>query len=112
MKMKKRHKYTRDMPRKLYSYFVTYQDTKTAPSFSKFAILCGITLDELRSYRKHEEFDRAYRECNEIRRDYLTDRALTKIFDASFVKFLLGDGMDADIEEGEGKVDLTLEVIR
>jgi heme oxygenase len=109
--MKRKSKYTKELARRLYTYFVTYQDTKSSPSFIKFAISIGITLEELESYRKHKEFDRAYRECNEIRRDYLTDRALAKCFDASFVKFLLcEDGREEDTDDG--RINMTLEVIR
>ena len=75
----------------MYRYFLEYGDDG-APSFPKFAQSIGATVEELSSYRSHKTFDKAYRECSEIRRDYLVDRALTRRFDPSFVKFLLSDG--------------------
>ena len=102
------------MPRKLYSYFHSYSEATSAPSFTKFARSIGITLDELKSFRIHKNFERAYRECNEIRRDYLIDMALTKRFDSSLVKFLLsaefGMGED-DVTDEDKNVSVTLEVL-
>ena len=80
----------------MYRFFTDYSDAAGAPSFEKFAISKGITLEELNSYRKKRDFDRVYRECCEIRRDYLIDRALTKRFDPSFVKFLLTECQSND----------------
>ena len=92
----------------MYKYFKEYSDAAGAPSFEKFAILYGTTLDELNSYRNKKEFDRAYRECCEIRRDYLIDRALTKRFDPSFVKYLLSE---CDEDDADDTLALKLEVI-
>ena len=72
----------------MYLYFVGYQESIGAPSFSKFARSIGITLEELKSFRRRREFDAAWRECSEIRRDYLIDMALSKRADASFTKFI------------------------
>ena len=83
-----RIKYDKNLPRKMYTYFATYSGGE-APSFAKFARSIGVTLSELNSMREHRRFDEAYRECSEIRRDYLIDTALTKRHDPSFVKFLL-----------------------
>jgi hypothetical protein len=112
--MKKNHsKYTKDLPRKLYTFFLNYDDIG-APSFSKFARSIGVTLRDLDGYRRHSEFDRAYQECSEIRRDYLIDNGLVKRFDSSFTKFLLtseygmGDDKDADVDK---ELTVTLEVI-
>ena len=97
----------------LYSFFTGYKDVG-APSFSKFARSIGVTLAELEGYRQIEKFNEAYAECSEIRRDYLIDNALTKRFDASTVKFILG----AEFEMGEKKeeigeknLDVTLRVV-
>ena len=88
--MKRRKtKYQKEYAELLYTYFVTYQETTGAPSFSKFARSIGVTVEELSAFRRHREFDEAYRECNEIRRDYLIDNALCKRFDGSVTKFLL-----------------------
>ena len=106
-------KYDRELPRKMYSYFTGFQDTG-APSFDKFARLIGLTLEELLAYRRNKEFDRAFRECSEIRRDYLIDTALTKRNDPSFVKFLLtvefGMG-ETDGKGGDTTLDIRLEVV-
>ena len=112
--VRRKIKYTKDMPRKLYTFFITYSDSARAPSFMKFAKSIGITLDELERFREHSEFERAYRECNEIRRDYLIDGALTKRYDSSLVKFLLSAefGMgDKDKEKEDTGLAVTLEVL-
>ena len=95
----KRCKYTTQLPREMYKFFLEYEDDG-APSFPKFARRIGVTVEELGAFRSHKKFDRAYRECNEIRRDYLIDRALTKRFDPSFVKFLLSEGEDDAVDDG------------
>ena len=112
--MKKNHlRYTNDLPRRIYTFFLNY-DGPGVPSYSKFARSIGATLPDVESFRRHKEFDRAYRECSEIRRDYLIDNGLVKRFDSSFVKFLLtseygmGESHGTD-EDKEMKV--TLEVI-
>jgi len=110
---KKRKKYTPDMPHRLYTFFITYSDFG-APSFDKFARAVGATLDDVERWRKHGEFERAYRECSEIRRDYLIDNALAKRYDASTVKFLLTTEyrMGEDDAEGDGnRLDVRVEVI-
>lgn len=104
---KRKKRYDKDMPRKMYSYFAGYDDPKGLPSFSKFARLSGITLEELTSYRKNKEFERAFRECIEIRRDYLIDLAITKRGDSSFAKFLLSEADDGE----DGTLDFRLTVI-
>ena len=106
-------KYTSDLPRRLYTFFISYSDVG-APSFAKFARAVGVTLQDIESFRKHAEFERADQECSEIRRDYLIDNGLVKRFDSSFTKFLLtseygmGDDKDADVDK---ELTVTLEVI-
>ena len=109
---KRKRKYGSELPRQMYAFFSGYDDVG-APSFGKFARSIGITHEELSDFRKHAEFDRAWRECSEIRRDYLIDRALTKRHDASFVKFLLVAefGMGEENEPTDSSVNLTLEVV-
>ena len=80
-------KYTKDLPKRMYIYFAGYDEPLGLPSFGKFARSIGATLEELSSYRRVEKFDRAWRECSEIRRDYLIDMALTKRFDPSLQNF-------------------------
>ena len=86
--MKKR-KGAAELAGEMYRYFIGYDDQTGAPSFSKFARHVRMTLSELIAMKKWKIFSRAFDECSEIRRDYLTDRALTKRFDPSFVKYLL-----------------------
>ena len=111
--MKKEIKYSGDLPRQLYTFFITYSDSG-APSFEKFARSIGVTLEKIEHFRKHSEFERAYRECNEIRRDYLIDAALTRRYDPSFSKFLLACeyGMgEKDKEKEDGELNVTIEVL-
>lgn len=94
----------------MYLYFSGYDDSASAPSFDKFARQIGVSLAELSSFREHKKFDRAYLECSEIRRDYLIDRALTRRFDPSFIKFLLEFERDFENEADEPFV-VRLEVL-
>ena len=105
----KKRSYERDLPRRIYTFFASFDDERSAPSFQKFARAQGMTTEELLAFRKHKDFDRACRECSEIRRDYLIDRALTKRFDASFVKYLL-DGEQSKSTE-DSSLTVTLEVL-
>ena len=100
--------YREDLPKRMYLYFCSFCEAG-APSFSKFARSAGLTLSELESFRDRAEFERAYRECNEIRRDYLIDGALTRRLDPSFVKFLLDSEEDPD--GGDGSLTVRLEVV-
>ena len=108
--MKKDRKYKKDYPHRLYIFFATYSESVGAPSFDKFARSIGLTLEDVETFREHKEFNRAYLECIEIRRDYLIDNALSKRFDSSFVKFLLSDEMN-ERDNGENELELTLRVL-
>ena len=104
-------KYSEDLPRKMYLYFIGYSESVGAPSFQKFARSVGATVAELESFRKRRSFERAWRECLEIRRDYLIDSALSRRFDPSFTKFLLSEeGETSDKTEDSG-LSVLLEVI-
>lgn len=111
-KMKKRVRYKSDLPRLMYTYFIGYSEGG-APSFDKFARSVGLTLSELEEFKSHSEFLRAWRECSEIRRDYLIDTALAKRADASLVKFLLTAeyGMREPVAAEESTVSVTVEVV-
>ncbi len=87
--MKKQAKYDTTLPRKLYLFFRSYDESGSAPSFQKFAAANGLTLADLDRFRSHRAFNEAYRAASEIRRDYLIDHALSRRFDPSFVKYLL-----------------------
>ena len=97
------------MPRLLYTFFSGYND-KGAPSIAKFARSIGATVAEIEKFRSHRKFDRAYRECSEIRRDYLIDQALCKQFDASVVKFLLTNEFGMENEPPDGPFEVKIEV--
>lgn len=102
-------KYSPELAGRMYLFFLSYED-RGAPSFQKFAISIGATSEDVERFREHKNFDRAYRECSEIRRDYLIDRALDRRFDPSFVKFLLSSD-DSDTEaESSKEFTLRLEV--
>lgn len=107
--MKQRSPYRKDYPHRLYVFFSSYQDERSAPSFQKFARSIGVTVSDIECYRRHGEFERAYQECIEIKRDYLIDRALTKRFDSSFVKFLLSENEDGCDERDD--LNFTLKVV-
>ena len=112
--MKRKIKYTSDMPRLLYTFFISHTDGSDVPSFSKFAKSIGVTLSDIEAFRAKREFDRAYRECSEIRKDYLIDSALTRRYDPSFVKFLLSAEFkmgEKEEDKEDGSLRVTLEVI-
>ena len=112
--MKKNHsKYTNDLPRRLYTFFLSY-DGPGVPSFSKFARSIGATTSDVERYRRHGEFERAYQECSEIRRDYLIDNGLARRCDPSFTKFVLASEFrmgEDKISDDDRNIQLTLEVI-
>ena len=103
-----KQKYTSALADEMTAFFDSYDD-RGAPSFEKFARLKNIPLATLVEFRKHKKFDRAYRECSEIRRDYLIDRALDKRFDPTFVRHLLTE--EAEEDPAFTQTSLTLEVI-
>ena len=111
--MKKRAKYQKELPRKMYAFFIGYSGIG-APSFTKFGVSTGLTLADIERFRRFEEFERAYRECSEIRRDYLIDNALAKKNDASLTKFLLSAefGMgEEQPSEDNSSLSVTVEVV-
>ena len=104
-------KYRKDMPKRLYSFFVTYHETNAfggvLPSLSKFARHIGVTMADIERFRRHSAFDRAVCECERIRRDMLTDMALMRKVDPSFAKFLLSESSEGEAAE-ELKVTVTV----
>ena len=108
---KEKVKYTRQMPRAMYCYFRGFDEQSGIPGFRKFAESIGATLADIEKWREHKEFERAYLECSEIRRDYLIDNALTKRFDPSFVKYLLSLEY-GDQPDGENELSFKLEVVK
>ena len=108
-KRKGRQKYSPEYPAAMYRFFRAF-DGQGAPSFDKFALTIGATREDVERWRSKERFERAYRECSEIRRDYLIDNALTRRFDPSFVKFLIGYEFGEDTS-ADGDVSVRLEVV-
>lgn len=102
-------KYDDSLCGKMYRFFLSYED-RGLPSFTKFAISVGLRTEDIESFRKHKRFDAAYRECMEIRRDYLIDRALDKRFDGSFSKFLISCDSEEKADDDAGSVTLNLKV--
>ena len=104
-------KYKKDYPRRLYIFFLKCCDEGTPPSFSKFARMMGASLMELEKWRRNEKFDRAWRECSEIRRDYLIDSALARRYDPSFTKFILDNEFGKSDSEGEdNEIKISIDV--
>ncbi|MBQ7387062.1 MAG: hypothetical protein IJW03_02735 [Clostridia bacterium] len=87
-------KYTPALAGKMYAFFANYSDAQSAPSFEKFARSIGATKGRLEGFKKHAKFALAWEECEQILRDYLIDRALTKRFDPTFVKYMLTSDTD------------------
>lgn len=102
-------KHIQKLAEKMYHFFADYED-RGAPSFVKFARSIGLTTDFIKSLRSQRDFEIAYLECQQIRRDYLIDRALDKRFDPSFTKFLLTLEDEAESSE-DGNFTLHLEVV-
>lgn len=107
----KKAKYTPDLPRRMYTYFTSYTGLG-APSFQRFAAIAGLTYIDLTRFREKKEFERAYKECSEIRRDYLINMALEKKNDSSFTKFLLSCeyGMGEEAATEDNRLEVTVEV--
>lgn len=104
--------YDTGLPGRMYAYFTGYEEADGAPSFPKFARKVGVTPEDLEKFRTHKAFDKSYRACRDIRRDYLIDKALSKRFDASLVKFLLTTEFGMGEETPEDKtLAVTLEIL-
>ena len=109
MDKKPTEKHIQRLAEKMYHFFADYED-RGAPSFVKFARSIGLTTEFIKSLRSQRDFEIAYLECQQIRRDYLIDRALDKRFDPSFTKFLLTLEDEAESIE-DGNFTLHLEVV-
>ena len=95
----------------MYGYFIGYGEAVGAPSFTKFARSIGVTTEKLSSFRSHKEFDAAWRECSEIRKDYLIDMALSKRLDASFTKFIYDIEFSPETTAHDTEMSVTLNVL-
>lgn len=108
MKERETEKDTAHLTSRMLRFFASYEG-EGVPSFEKFARSVGTDAEMLRALREDEAFDRVYRECSEIRRDYLIDQALCRRYDPSFVKFLLSE--ESETKDAVGDLSLTLEVV-
>ena len=103
-------KYNKEYCKKMLDFF-TYGDGKALPSFPKFAFSIGAHTADLESWRQENaEFAAAYNECVARLCDMLTDGALVKRFDSSFVKFLLSSKYGFSESEDEARDDTPFEV--
>lgn len=97
---------TKEISQRMYCFFRDFRGDGI-PSFSKFARTEHLTYETLESLCDDPEFYRIWRECAEIRRDIIIDRAITRHGDGSFAKFLLGEEGQA----GSNRVEFTLTVV-
>ncbi len=97
--------YKKDYAKKMLDFFA-YGEGKGLPSFEKFAFSIGALRADLERWRKEDPiFSKCYDECVFRLCDMLTDGALIKRYDPSFVKFLLSSryGFSEDEEKDETK---------
>ena len=81
--------YNKEYAKRMLDFF-SYEDGKALPSFPKFAFSIGARSSDLEKWKQeNKDFAMAYDECVIRLCDMLTDGALVKRFDSSFVKFLL-----------------------
>ena len=95
-------------------YFKETIASGAIPTFSEAAERLGIgNLEILRACREDGAMRDAWRECRMLLSDHLTVGGLTKRYDASLVKLLLGE-LDERAASGEGEsagLDVTVRVI-
>lgn len=87
---------------KMIVFFQNYDAAEGVPSFEKFADTVGYDGEELRALAERDGyFARAYRRCQSILRDRLTDGALLRRYDSSFCKYALDSLKCAELDGGE-----------
>ena len=102
--------YKKDYCKKMLDFFA-YGDGKALPSFPKFAFSIGARASDIEKWRQeNEDFASAYDECVTRLCDMLTDGALVKRFDSSFVKFLLSSKYGFSESEEDENEDTPFEV--
>lgn len=97
--------YQEEYAKKMLDFFA-YGEGKGLPSFEKFAFSIGALRADLEKWRKESPaFSSCYDECVFRLCDMLTDGALIKRYDPSFVKFLLSSryGFSESEEKEETK---------
>lgn len=102
--------YNADYERQMLDYFKNGDsDTAGFPTFAGFAERMGVTLGEMKEWRRENQaFARTWDECRERQKARLIVGGLTKRYDPSFCKFLLGEIRP---EETDGAFTVTVEVI-
>ena len=100
----------RQLADKMIVFFQNYDAAEGVPSFEKFADTVGCDGEELRALADSDEvFARAYRRCQSILRDRLTDGALLRRYDSSFCKYAL-DSLNCAVVNGGENTPLAVEV--
>ena len=100
----------RKLSEKMILFFQNYDAAEGVPSFEKFADTVGCDGEELRLMAEADaRFARAYRRCQSILRDRLTDGALLKRYDSSLCKYAL-DSLDCAAVGGGENAPLEVEV--
>ena len=98
---------------KMITYFKETIASGAIPTFSEAARRLGIgNVELLRFAREESEMGDAYRECRMLLFDHLLVGGLTKRFDSSLVKLLLGE-LEERREDAAGasSLDVTVRVI-
>ena len=92
------------------AFFQNYDEAEGLPSFEKFADTVGCDGEELRELAEADaDFARAYRRCQSILRDRLTDGALLRRYDPSFCKYAL-DSLNCAVVNSGDNAPLEVEV--
>ena len=96
--------------RQMLDYFKNEgSDGADFPTFAGFAERIGVNLGEMQQWRQtNEAFARAWDECRERQKARLIVGGLTKRYDPSFCKFLLGEICPGD---ESGTFTVSVEVI-
>ena len=101
---------SKQLSEKMIAFFQNYDALEGVPSFEKFADTVGCDGEELRLLADgNADFARAYRRCQSILRDRLTDGALLRRYDSSFCKYAL-DSLNCAVVDGGENAPLEVEV--
>lgn len=105
--------YKEEYAKKMLDFFA-YGEGKGLPSFEKFAFSVGALRSDIERWRKESSlFSKCYDECVCRLCDMLTDGALIKRYDPSFVKFLLSSryGFEEEKEEEAKPFEVRITVL-
>ena len=84
-------KYDDSYADEMVAWFVEQAETTAEyPTFERFArLIIGVTHDTLRVWaKKHPRFMSAYTACKDVQRDVISVRALGRVYDPTFAKFV------------------------